>query len=98
MISELRLLDNSEDAHHPVTAWEDSSHLPADGDGTYEAPNLWDGILDSMWCEGVEGDGNGQWIEFDFGQARRLSKLRMVNGNAYSLMWWMKSNRVLSAR
>jgi hypothetical protein len=98
VISELRVLNSDPEPHAPVSEWSDSSHLPADSDGNYEAPNLWDGILDSMWCEGVEGDGNGQWIEFDFGQARRLSKLRMVNGNAYSLMWWMKSNRVLSAQ
>ena len=98
VISEIRVLNNEPDPHVRVASWEDSSHLPADGDGSYEPPNLWDGILDSMWCEGVEGDGNGEWVEFDFGQARSISKMRLVNGNAYGLMWWMKSNRVLTAQ
>lgn len=98
VISELRVLNSEPEPHAPVTEWSDSSHLPADSDGNYEAPNLWDGILDSMWCEGVEGDGNNEWVELNFGRARSISKLRVVNGNAYGLMWWMKSNRVLTAR
>jgi hypothetical protein len=98
VISELRVLNSVPNKRLDVENWSDSSHLPADSDGTYEPPNLWDGILDSMWCEGVEGDGNGEWIEFDFGQARSISKLNLVNGNAYNLMWWMKSNRVLTAQ
>jgi hypothetical protein len=98
VISELRILNNEPASYFDVSAWSDSSHLPADGDGTYDPPNLWDGILDSMWCEGVEGDGNGEWVEFDFGRPRTISKLHLVNGNAYNLMWWMKSNRVLSAQ
>ncbi len=98
VISEIRVLNDDPDPHVRVASWEDSSHLPADSDGSYEPPNLWDGILDSMWCEGVEGDGNGEWVEFDLGQARSISKMRVVNGNAYGLMWWMKSNRVLTAQ
>lgn len=98
VISELRVLNSVADGHLDVATWTDSSHLPADSDGTYEPPNLWDGIVDSMWCEGAEGDGNGEWVEFDFGQAQSISKLKLVNGNAYNLMWWMKSNRVLTAQ
>jgi hypothetical protein len=98
VISELRVLNEEPESQLKVANWSDSSHLPADTDGTYEPPNLWDGILDSMWCEGVEGDGNGEWVEFDFGRARSISKLNLVNGNAYNLMWWMKSNRMLSAQ
>ena len=98
VISELRVLNSSPENQLKVAKWSDSSHLPTDSDGSYEPPNLWDGILDSMWCEGVEGDGNGEWIEFDFGQARSISKLNLVNGNAYNLMWWMKSNRMLTAQ
>jgi len=98
VISELRVLNGNPDRQLKVAKWSDSSHLPADSDGSYEPPNLWDGILDSMWCEGSDGDGNGEWVEFDFGQARSISKLKLVNGNAYNLMWWMKSNRVLTAQ
>ena len=81
-----------------MTAWKDSTHLPEDGDGSYEPPNMWDGVVDSMWCESAEGDGTGEWVEFDFGSAQQVSKMRLGNGNGYDLMWWMKSNRVTQAQ
>ncbi len=97
VISEIQLLDGEPDAALEVMAWTDSTHLPEDRDGSYEPPNMWDGILDSMWCESAEGDGTGEWIEFEFSGMHRISELRLVNGNAYDLMWWMKSNRVTKA-
>ncbi|MEE2751631.1 MAG: discoidin domain-containing protein [Myxococcota bacterium] len=97
VISEVQWLDGKPDAALTVTNWKDSTHLPEDGDGSYEPPNMWDGVLDSMWCESAEGDGTGEWIEFEFGGTQTISSLRLVNGNAYDLMWWMKSNRVTQA-
>jgi hypothetical protein len=97
VISEIQLLDGRPDSIVKVKSWKDSTHLPEDGDGSYEPPNMWDGVLDSMWCESAEGDGTGEWVEFDFGSPQQISKVRLVNGNAYDLMWWMKSNRVTQA-
>jgi hypothetical protein len=94
VISEIQLENNSGVSEAIPLSATDSSHLPEDGDGTYLGENMWDGLLDTMWCEGVEGDGSGEWFEVDFGSAQRVSALRFVNGNAYSLIWWMKSNRM----
>jgi len=96
-ISEIKVLGPGSDSFVSVASWADSSHLPADADGSYEVSNLWDGILDSLWCEGVDGDGAGEWVEFNFGSTKSISKMTLVNGNAYSLSWWMKYNRVLTA-
>jgi hypothetical protein len=94
VISEIQLEDNGSTGEVIPLSATDSSHLPEDGDGTYVGENMWDGLLDTMWCEGAEGDGAGEWFEVDFGRAQQVSALRFVNGNAYSLIWWMKSNRM----
>ncbi len=96
VISEVVIYDDQPSNTVPVVAYTDSSHLEADADGSYEPANVADLVLDSMWCEAAEGDGNGEWIEFDFGKPQRVSKLSLVNGNAYGLSYWMKSNRVTS--
>lgn len=96
VLSEVVIYDDQVSTVVPVAAYKDSSHLEADADGSYEPGNVADLVLDSMWCESAVGDGNGEWIEFDFGKAQKISKLSLVNGNAYGLGYWMKSNRVTS--
>jgi hypothetical protein len=98
VISEIQVLDGTPEILLKVKSWKDSTHLPEDGDGSYEPPNMWDGVLDSMWCESAEGDGMGEWVEFYFGSLQQVSSLRLVNGNAYDLLWWMKSNRITKAK
>ncbi len=94
VLSEVIIVDDQPVTTVPVHAFSDSSHLEADADGSYDPINVTDLILDSMWCEAAEGDGMGEWIEFDFGKPTEVSKLSLVNGNAYGLSYWMKSNRV----
>lgn len=94
VISEIRFENSTATGEVMPLSATDSSHLPEDGDGTYVGENMWDGLLDTMWCEGAEGDGTGEWFEVDFGRSQQVSSLRFVNGNAYSLVWWMKSNRM----
>lgn len=75
-----------------------SSVAPADGDGSYVAENAFDGISDSMWCEGnKEGDGTGEWLEIQLNKPMPVSKLNLVNGMASSLILWMNGNRATSA-
>lgn len=94
VISEIIVVDSAPAEVSRPVSFSDSSHLPEDGDGDYVPSNALDQILDSMWCEGEkDGDGTGQWIEFGFGKPVALSNLWLVNGNAYDLGSWMKSNR-----
>jgi hypothetical protein len=69
-----------------------SSIHAEDGDGNYLAANVLDGLADSMWCEGVAGDGTGQWLDVDFGRPRTVSKLQLINGIGSSLVLWLKAN------
>lgn len=96
-LSEVQVLDPAPSDTIPVASVAASSVYPPDTDGSYEPVNVGDGLLDTMWCEGdEEGDGTGEWIEFDFGQPRTVSKFRLSNGNAYSFAFNMKGNRARS--
>jgi len=44
---------------------EASSQLKASGRFSFGAANVIDGNPSTAWCEGVEGDGVGEWIEVD---------------------------------
>ena len=74
-----------------------STTYPADVDGSYEPAMMQDTLLDTMWCEGDEGDGNGQWVEMNLGGNHNISTLVIRNGNAYSFSQSMKSNRAVGA-
>ncbi|HJN72329.1 MAG TPA: discoidin domain-containing protein [Myxococcota bacterium] len=94
VISEVIFFDQRSDGRVPVKAYQASTVYPADADGSYDPKNLGDGAVDSLWCEGVEdGDGTGEWVQLDFGRSHTISKLELVNGNAYNIMYFMKGNR-----
>jgi len=98
-LSEVQVFDDAPDDFVRPSKVQASSIYPADGDGNYELVNLADGLADSMWCEGTkDGDGTGEWIEWDFGTTRKVSKLRIRNGNAYSFAFNLKANRAKAAK
>lgn len=92
-ISEVQVHDASRDTRVLVSKYAASSVYPSDTDGNYEPKNVGDGMLDSMWCEGTDGDGTGEWISFDFGSPKPLARLKLRNGNTYSFSMNMKANR-----
>ena len=98
VISEIQLLDGQPDAFFMPVGYAASSTYPADADGNYEANLTTDYMLDSMWCENNQtGDGTGEWIEYNFGQPRTISKLVVNNGNALSIAYNTKANRATAA-
>jgi hypothetical protein len=98
-ISEIQVFDGQKDSYAAVGSYGVSSVLPEDADGNYKPENMNDGIGDSMWCEGnSEGDGVGEWIEFNFPGPQKVGKLTLVNGIGSSLGGWMKGNRASQAR
>ncbi len=92
-ISEVQVLDDKPVKHVSVSSWASSSEYPEDADGNYRAMNVDDGISDSVWCEGDDGDGIGQWLQADFGGSKSVSKLTWITGNAASFPLFMNGNR-----
>lgn len=98
-ISEVQVFDMSAEKNVAISTYRSSSELPEDGDGNYQAKNVNDGINDSMWCEGnKEGDGTGEWLEFDFKGQHKVGSMTLVNGIGSTMMIWMKGNRATEAQ
>ncbi len=97
-ISEIQVFDGGPaDDVRPNTIVA-STTAPADGDGNYEAMNVADGLVDTMWCEGSkDGDGTNESLTLDFGSQQPVSKLNLVNGMGTSMTLFMKANKATAA-
>lgn len=91
-ISEVVFYDDAKDGTAKVKSWKTSSTYKADADGNYEPVNMVDKAMDTMWCEASDGDGVGEWVEATFDGPTEVSKLNLVNGNGYNIMYAMKGN------
>lgn len=97
-ISEIQIRDSSKGASAAVSSYSASTTFPPDVDGTYDAKNISDGIVDTVWCEGnTNGDGTGEWLELALAGSQTVSSLTLRNGNAYNFGVYMKSNRTTQA-
>lgn len=58
-----------------------SSHLAPQGKYTYEAKCAHDFSMRTPWCEGVDGNGIGEWLLYDFNeQFARITTIYIANG------------------
>ncbi|MBN2799562.1 MAG: discoidin domain-containing protein [Deltaproteobacteria bacterium] len=97
-MSEIQVFDTTPEARISPRALTASSVAADDEDGSYQPLQVNDGLNDTMWCEGSkDGDGTGEWLEFDLGGARTVGELHLVNGIGTSLPFWMKGNRATAA-
>ncbi|WP_348623823.1 discoidin domain-containing protein [Paenibacillus peoriae] len=71
-----------------------SSTLPDQAGNSYAAQNIMDGDASTAWCEGVKGDGIGEWIKIDFGSMQELKGFELINGLAKSSKAFQANNRV----
>ena len=97
-ISEIQVFDTTADGTAPIKEVKASTVFPADSDGSYETVNVFDGIIDTMWCEGDKaGDGAGEWLEFVFDGPTTVSSLSIVNGVGGNMLAWTKANHATGA-
>ncbi|WP_311080546.1 NADase-type glycan-binding domain-containing protein [Paenibacillus polymyxa] len=71
-----------------------SSTLPDQAGNSYAAQNIMDGDASTAWCEGIKGDGIGEWIKIDFGSMQELKGFELINGLAKSSKAFQANNRV----
>ncbi len=75
-----------------------SSVLPSQGHYTYGPKNLY--TSDKVaWCEGVAGDGIGQWVKVTFaGGTGEFRSIYITNGYAKSARAFYDNNRIKRVR
>lgn len=72
-----------------------SSSLKNQGKYTYNASNVHDYSLKSIWSEGVKGQGIGEYLLFKFeGNSPRVSTITITNGCAQSKALYEANSRV----
>ena len=76
-----------------------SSCLEAQEANSYEAGNLHDFNHESVWAEGVEGDGIGEYIIYEFpGNCPRVTTVMILNGYVKNDTVWKENSRVRKLR
>ncbi len=76
-----------------------SSHLSPQGANTYEAGNLHDFDHETAWAEGVEGDGIGEYVIYEFpGNCPRVTTVNILNGYVRNSKDWEANSRVRKLR
>jgi hypothetical protein len=62
--------------------------------GAYEAQNAADGKPESAWCKGTEGDGIGEWLQFQFDKPARVTVLSFTPFYGKSAAVLANNNRI----
>jgi hypothetical protein len=71
-----------------------SSYLKPQGKFSYEAGNAHDFNHESVWAEGVAGQGIGEWLEYEFpGRCPRITKVNILCGHVKSEKVWRENSR-----
>ncbi|MGB0639691.1 MAG: discoidin domain-containing protein [Myxococcota bacterium] len=72
---------------------QSSSHLVSDKGESYEAKLLIDGKQESAWIEGEDGSGLGSWVQFELGETKSVTGLKIWNGYWLTHDFWSRHNR-----
>jgi hypothetical protein len=75
-----------------------SSVLKAQAGNDYGLNNLFDSQLQTAWVEGVQGQGIGEYIAFEFDAPETLTQIELVNGYAKSDKIFQANGRVKELR
>ena len=71
-----------------------SSHLKAQGRFNYLPKNAHDFNHESVWAEGVQGQGIGEWLEYEFaGACPRVTAVKILPGHVKTKAAWEANSR-----
>lgn len=71
-----------------------SSHLKAQGRFNYLPKNAHDFDHETVWAEGAEGQGIGEWLEYEFaGACPRVTAVKILPGHVKTKAAWEANSR-----
>lgn len=71
-----------------------SSHLSPQGRFSYKPEHAHDFDWESAWVEGVNGDGIGQYLLYEFPSGPRVTTVNILNGYVKTAKAWKENSRV----
>ena len=78
-----------------ITGVTASSHLPSNKSFDYVAGKVDDFDVSTAWVEGVDGNGEGETIEFTFdSESLGFNEIHIINGYAKTQKAWEENSRV----
>jgi len=76
-----------------------SSCLKPQGKFKYEAGNAHDFNHESVWVEGADGQGIGEWLEYEFpGRCPRITTVNILSGHVKNDKVWRANSRPKAIR
>lgn len=78
----------------PFALTTSSSDLVGDAGGAYYSWSAVDGQLSQPWCEGADGPGIGEWLQFDFSAPLEVTAIKVANGYDGGSYLYESNNRV----
>lgn len=76
-----------------------SSNLKSNGSINYNAENIHDFSYKTVWAEGADGYGIGEYVEYHFkAQSPRITEIRFANGYVKTDQAWFDNSRVKSIK
>ena len=77
-----------------ISSVKASSCLKPQGRFNYEARNAHDFNHESVWAEGADGQGEGEWLEYEFpGSCPRITTVNILCGYVKSDKAWRENSR-----
>ena len=76
-----------------------SQYLTTEGkEADYDPRNVFDGKIETSWCEGKSDDGIGEYISITLNNHMAITSISMVNGSGKSEESYYNNNRVASLK
>jgi hypothetical protein len=79
---------------HHIKVTCSSTLIDEDNKFLYDIDNIFDDDDNTAWVEGVEGDGIGEWIQFDFDSEYKINRIDLISGYYKSVSIFKDNNRI----
>lgn len=96
-ISTTEMIDNKI-IQSVLTSSELAAQTDSKGSYNYRGENALDGNYNTAWVEGVEGNGEGEWLHLDFDKSHTINGIEMSNGYKKRRDLYLKNNRLKEIR
>ena len=93
IIAELKKNEGLIQRHH-IEATSSSTLIDKNNKFLYDIDNVFDNNDNTAWVEGTEGNGVGEWIQFDFDKEYKVARVDIISGYSKTKSIFKANNRI----